>query len=259
MKRSTLISVSVLLVIGLLLATGCGGGKKEGGQATNPSPSQPSTPSPAAAPVQDDQPKTTSDTEPSFSLGFTDMFEVVDETFVLPETDDLVEIKQFANMLTKSEPTLESMDNDGWQRHFKLIRQYQKALYDTGVKIYDHPDATEKDKKNALKVQAKGLMKIVGLVPNTYLDKLQQLAKQLEAEDDTKNIALSCWASYHEVRLTEVDEDVTGDLLDEAFAFVEANKNESAIAQLVNFLPTFLSFNQNEELAGEYATKLQDI
>ena len=257
MKRNPWISATILLVIGLMLATGCGGKNEGTGQAVNPSPSQPSSPS---TPVQEDQPKATPEPAQPNSLGRAmDMFEVVDEKLVVPETDDLVEIKQFANRLTQSEPKPESMDNDGWQRHFKLSRQYSKALYDTGVKIYDHPDATEKDKKNALKVQAKGLTKIAGLVPDTYLDKLQQLAKQLETEEDTKHIALKCWASSHEVRLTEIGEDVTGDLLDEAFAFVDANKNESAIAQLVNFLPTFLSFHQNEELAETYAAKLQDI
>jgi len=190
------------------------------------------------------------------------MFEVVDEKFVVPETDDLVEIKQFANMLTKSEPKLEKMDDEGWQRYFKLTRQYSKALYDTGVKIYDHPDATEKDQKNALKMQAKGLTQIAGFDSDAYLDKLRQLAVKLETEDDTKNIAVSCWASYHQINLSMAvggAEEELKTTLDEVLAFVETNKNEPSLTTLVSFLSSFLSYNQNEEMAETYAVKLQDI
>ncbi|MCL2118352.1 MAG: TlpA family protein disulfide reductase [Planctomycetaceae bacterium] len=263
MKCRALIPASLLVVL-FLYATGCGGGKNEGtGRTNSPTPPSP-TSSPGTNGANDDTPPpSASASQPSFTIGGTGMFEVVDEKFVLPETDDLVDIKQFANMLTKSEPKDFPQDSEGWQHYFKLTRQYYKALYDTGVIIHDHSDATEKDQKNALKMQAKGLIQISGLAPDTYLDSLRQLAVKLETEDDTKNIALFCWAAYHQNRLAinaaGGDEEGTRAAFDEVLAFVEVNKNETAIASLVGFLSSFLTFHQNEELAETYAVKLQDI
>ena len=289
MKRSALIIVSLLIVTELLffVATGCGGGKDSGTGQSTPPPTLPSSElvqekepvqepesvqedEPAQKPesVQEEKPKDDAATsEPqqtfSFGMGEMNMFEVVDETFVVPTTDDLAEIKKFANMLTKSQPA-DFPDNNDWEHHFNLTRQYYKALYDTGVIIHDHPDSTEKDQKNALKMQGKGLLQIAGYDSETYLEKLQQLAVKLESEDDTKSIAVSCWATYHQIKVTQTmvsdDEAATRATLDETLAFVEANKNERAIESLVGFLPSFLAYNvKDDDEAETYATKLQNI
>lgn len=193
----------------------------------------------------------------------SDFFEVVDEQFVLPETDDLTEIKRFANMLTKSEPTGFPQDSEGWERYFKLQRQYHKALYDTGVKIYEHADATEKDKTNALKMQAKGLAQIAGFDADTYLEKLRELAEELEKNPATEKVALTCWAHYHQNHMAlinpEVEKEAYQTAVDQALEFVERHENDAAIASLVSFLSSFLAFNSDESVAEANALRLQEI
>ena len=247
MKISTLLPV---LLLAVTLFVGCSGKKDE--NVTQP-----------VANGTYSQEATSTQTAANLEQATFDWFEVVDEKFVLPETDDLKEIKQFANMLTKSEPTDFPQDQNGWERFFKLQRQYSKALYDAGVKIYEHPDATEKDKKNALRVKAKGLTSIAGYDADKYLNELRQLAEELEKDADMKSTALSCWVGYHKNRMGAVNPNVQKEeyqtAVDDALKFVENNKNELALSSLVGFLSTFLAYNPDENVAETNSLKFQKI
>ena len=252
MKISTLLP---MLMLAMTLLAGCSGKKEE-----KAPPATPPTVAPDSS-GETTQPQPPEAAEKPASSG---MFEVVDEKFALPETDDLKEIKQFANMLTKSEPVLdyESVDTD-WEHFFKLQRQYYKALYDTGAKIFDHPEATEKDKKNATKVKAKGLVQIAGYDIETYLEELRQLAVELENDAELANLALTCWAHYYQNHLTMTafrnDTETLQTAIDETLEFVEKHKNETSINSLVAFLSSFLAYLQNTDVAEANLPKLQEI